>query len=68
MQPSRYYWELLTKYGCYAQSAMAQYNEVFGVLLELRMMSFQLQRLWLDCVHQHGTKATELQFIPVLDW
>ena len=33
---------------------MAQYNEVFGFLLELRMISFQLQQLWLESVHRHG--------------
>lgn len=36
------------------QDARSQYNEVFGVLLELRIMSFQLQDFWLDAVHRHG--------------
>ncbi|BDA47345.1 probable gamma-tubulin complex component 6 at C-terminar half [Coccomyxa sp. Obi] len=44
------------------QDVRSQYNEVLGVLLELRMMSFQLQKLWLDAVHRLGPR--DMTWVP----
>ncbi len=56
----------MSGWDCILQGAIAQYNEVFGVLLELRMMSLQLQRLWLGSVHRHGNSLTAKTALAVL--
>lgn len=41
----------------FVQSFLLQYNDVFGILLELRIMSLQLRQLWQDCVQPQGKTA-----------
>ena len=44
----------LTCIAGWRQGMLAQYNSVFGVLLDLRITSWHLQHVWQEAVQQQG--------------